>query len=197
MTHIMRKAVLSAFLVAGVMAGGVGQAHAQMKMAVVDIQAAMAQSKAGQSIQKQVVAERKALDAEMKKLEKGLMDEQKALTEGREKMAPEEYMKKQAELNNKATEASRGLQARDVKIKQSANATMGELARTLAEVADGVAKEGKYDLLLARQAVVAAPGSQDITADVIKALDKKVPDMKLKAVAAAPAKPAEAPKPKS
>jgi Skp family chaperone for outer membrane proteins len=192
MTHIMRKAILSAFLAVAVMAAG--QAQAQMKMAVVDVQAAMAQSKAGQSIQKQVVTERKALEAEMKKIEKTLLDEQKILTDGREKMAQEEYTKKQLALNAKATESSRDLQARDAKIKMSASATMNELAKTLAEVADSVAKEGKYDLLLTRQAVVAAPGSQDITVDVIKALDKKVPDMKLKSVAQA--KPAEAAKPK-
>lgn len=185
MTHIMRKAMLGAVLAVAVMAGGVGAAHAQVKMAVVDIQAAMVQSKAGQSIQKQVVAEQKALGAEMKKLEKGLLDEQKALTEAREKMAPEEYMKKQTALNTKASETGRGLKEREEKIKMRASASMNELARSLAEVADSVAKEGKYDMLLSRQAVVAAPGSQDITPDVIKALDKKVPDMKLKAVEAA------------
>lgn len=185
MTHIMRKAMLGAVLAVAFMAGGSGAAHAQVKMAVVDIQAAMVQSKAGQSIQKQVVAEQKALGAEMKKLEKGLLDEQKALTEAREKMAPEEYMKKQTALNAKATETGRGLKEREEKIKQRAGASMNELARSLAEVADTVAKDGKYDMLLSRQAVVAAPGSQDITPDVIKALDKKVPDMKLKAVEAA------------
>lgn len=195
MTQIMRRAMLGAVLAVAVMAAGAGQAHAQMKLAVVNIQAAMSQSKAGQSIQKQMVSERKALDAEMKKLEKALLDEQKMLTEGREKMGPEEYAKKQAALNGKVSEASRDLQARDMKIKQRVGATMNDLAKSLAEVADSVAKEGKYDLLLSHEAVVAAPGSQDITADVIKALDKKVPDMKLKSVAQA--KPAEAPKPKS
>ena len=56
MTHIMRKAVLSAFLAVAVMAAG--QAQAQVKMAVVDVQAAMAQSKAGQSIQKRLLNRR-------------------------------------------------------------------------------------------------------------------------------------------
>lgn len=188
MTHIMRNAMLGAFMAGVLVMGGIAPAQAQaMKMAVVDIQAAMVQSKAGQSIQKQVTEQRKALDADADKIEAELMATQKTLTAEREKLAPEDFMKKNTELQKKAMESSQSLQARDAQIKRSAAVTMGDLARKLAEVANDVAKAGKYDLLLSRQAVVAAPGSSDITAEVIKALDAKVPDMKLKTDAAKPA----------
>jgi outer membrane protein len=180
--------MLGAAMAAVLVIGGVAPAQAQaMKMAVVDIQTAMVQSKAGQSIQKQVAEQRKALDADADKIEAELMAKQKTVTAEREKLSPEDFAKKSAEIQKKAMESSQSLQARDAQIKRNTAATMSDLARKLAEVANDVAKAGKYDLLLSRQAVVAAPGSSDITAEVIKALDAKVPDMKLKSDAAKPA----------
>ncbi len=187
MTHIMRKVMLGAVMAGVLVVGGVAPAQAQaMKMAVVDIQTAMVQSKAGQSIQKQVAEQRKALDADADKIEAELMAKQKTVTAEREKLPPEDFVKKSSEIQKKAMESSQSLQARDAQIKRNTAATMSDLARKLAEVANDVAKAGKYDLLLSRQAVVAAPGSSDITAEVIKALDAKVPDMKLKSDAAKP-----------
>ncbi|MBU0799563.1 MAG: OmpH family outer membrane protein [Alphaproteobacteria bacterium] len=191
MTHVLRKAVLgAAMMVAMAFAAPTAQAQAEsgMKVATVDVQQLISESKAGKSVQKQLVAEREAIQAEATSIEQTLQAEQKKLMEERAKLSPEDFSKKQVDFEKNLLEARSKLQNRGRALDKSANDTFNELRKQITDIVYTMATDQKIDLVLTRQNVVAAAKSIDITAEVMKALDKKVPDLKVKAEGKAPSK---------
>jgi Skp family chaperone for outer membrane proteins len=159
-----------------------------MKVATVDVQQLISESKAGKSVQKQLVAEREAIQAEAASIEQSLQAEQKKLMEERAKLSPEDFSKKQVDFEKNLLEARSKLQNRGRALDKSANDTFNELRKHITDIVYTMATDQKIDLVLTRQNVVAAAKSIDITAEVMKALDKKVPDLKVKAEGKAPSK---------
>lgn len=164
------------------------------KLAVVDVQALMGKSKAGKSIETQVNKQRDAFKEEFSKLEKELVDMQKAL----EKVDPksEEFATKRKDLEKRMMEGNRLVQDRRQALDKAASQAVMELEKQIVMTVGEIAKSDGYTLVVRSQSVVVAESNLDITDKVLGALDKKISDVKVNVEAPA-AKPAEDSKKKS
>lgn len=182
MTHVFHKALMGLFMMAVLVAGSVNGALAQdggMRVATVDVQQLITDSKAGKSIQKQLVTQREAIQAEATSLEQTLQADQKKLLGDRSKLSDEAFAQKQIDFEKRLLEARSKLQNRGRFLDKAANDALNELRTQITDIVYNMATEQKIDLVLTRQNVVAAAKSIDITDDVQKVLDEKVPDIKV------------------
>ena len=192
----MRNILFALCLSAAFAAGGVQPAYAESskaaadgvtKIAIVDVQGLMSSSKAGKSIQDQIARQRDSFKDEFTKMEKDLTETQKKLAEQKD-LSPEEAAVKKKDFETRLMEANRLVQQRRQALeKAAAEATMDLRKEVVKVVAEIAGKEG-YDVVLTSQNVIVSQDEMDITAAVLKAMDKDMPDLKLKVDSAAPEK---------
>ncbi len=169
--------------------GVVAASAAEFRFAVVDVQRAVAQSKAGKSA-------RSMLEREKKRLENNLIEKRTKLenkvkeirdlqleiqqkgaiwrSEERERKDAElrdrrrDFSRSEDELKRMVQESRRDLQGRQRKI-------MSDLLKQMRDVVRVIAKEGKYSLIVDKTigGVIYVSKSVDITEQVIKLYDKK------------------------
>jgi Skp family chaperone for outer membrane proteins len=171
-----------------------GSANAQnLKFATVDVQQLLVDSKAGKSLQKQILTQRDSIQKEMSELDKSLQSKQAALVSERGKLSDEELSKKQVNFEKEVLDARNKMQLRGTNLDKNANAALNSLRDKITDVVYKMATEKNIDLVLTRQNVVAASKTVDITADVLKVLDTQMPDIKLDQASNAAAAPTAAP----
>ncbi len=158
-----------------------GTAKADVKIAVVDIQRLMTQSKAAQSIQKQLETRRSEFQEGFSKQEGELRDIEKKLVATPEKdRTSEDFMKKKAEFEKKVAEARQSVQKRRAALEKGAAGAVAALQKEITKVVAKITTKEKYDLVLTRQDVIMAVDTMDITAAVLKDLDASVSKIDLK-----------------
>ncbi len=183
---------MSRIAVMGFMAfffGIVSASSAELRIAVVDIQKAIAESKAGKAARTMVIREKKRLEEKFnvrkEKFEKSVAAIRELQREIQQKGAiwrAEERERKEVDLRRRRRDISRDedelkrmaqesrgdLQSRQRRI-------MGDLLKQMNDVVQVIAKEGKYDLIIAKTAagVLFVNKSVEITDQVIKLYDKK------------------------
>jgi outer membrane protein len=175
----MRLLALTVLLAFTSLFGSVSAEAAPPTIALVDVQRILNESKASQSLQKQIQAKRESFQKELADKEKKLKDTEKSLISDKEKLSAEEFAKKRKAYEESIAEARKLFQQRRNSLEQGVGKGMEELKRNIAEAAAKVADEKKYDIVLTRDSVLLAEKSLDITADVLKNLDAKLPDLKL------------------
>lgn len=148
-------------------------------IAIVDIQKIQAESKAAQSLQKQITAKREAFQKEFAAKEKELESSQKALIEQKEKLSAEEFNKKRVEFEKKVSDTRSLFEKRRNALVQGSNKANRDLERGIMEAAAKVGEEKKYDIVLRRDSVLIVDKALDITDDVLKALNASLADVKL------------------
>lgn len=158
----------------------VPQARAQTAtVAVVDIEKIFAEAKAAKSLEKQIQAKREAFQKEFAEKEKQLKATEESLVGEREKLTAEEFGKKRKAFESNIMEVRKLFQKRRNALDQGVGKAMTELRKNIVEAAAKVAESKKYDIVLTRESVLIAEKSLDITADVLKAMDAQVTDIKL------------------
>jgi Skp family chaperone for outer membrane proteins len=190
-TMMRRGAMKSVFclLAAAVLALAPVTAHAAdkadkaavsaMKIATVDFQQLMTQSKAGKSLQKQLSTQQAALQADIDKAEQALAAEQKSLEESRSKLSAEEFSNKRTNFQKKLLENKNELENRKRALVDSGESAVSDLRKQITEIVYNIAKSKGIDLVLTRQNVVVASESIDITEAALAELDKKISEIKI------------------
>ena len=171
--------IAAVLMLAGV--GIVSQAHAEdgVSIAVVDMQALVGTSKAGQNIGKQLEAHREAILKELSSKESALLEEEKALIEARKGLSKEEFAKKvQAFEKDKLALQKLSIERRNALNVASIKAEK-QLMDKIVEVVGVIAGDKSYDLVLTKQNVVVGTQSIDITEEALKRLNKAVSTIKV------------------
>lgn len=172
----------SALLLSGLCAWpGQGRA-ADLKIAIVNIQKIMSEAKAAQSIQTQLEEQRKIFQEEFSQRERELAEKEKAIAESRASLSQEEFAKKRQEFEAELLEMRKLVQKRQHALEKAAADAIGELRDKVTEIVAGLAEKNKYDMVLTRQNVILAREEMDITAEVMKQLDKALKKIDLKVV---------------
>lgn len=150
------------------------EAPAMGKIAVVDLQMLVAQSKAGKSIRDQLDKQRNGYRSQIEKQEAELGAMQKDLMAQREKLSKEDLAKKSKAFQDKVMAAQRQVQDRRVAFDKAYTSAMETLREHVVKiVADMSGKQG-IALVLNRQEVVLVDAKMDISKQVLAALDAKV-----------------------
>ena len=178
MKKLLTRVVLSVALVT-VMAGAT-PASAQA-IGVVNVQKIMKDSKAAQSVRTQLQAKQKSFQTELETKEKTLLAEDQALAKeqatAKDKVA---FEKKVKDFRTKAANTQREVQAKKAQLEKAFASSLEQIQNTVIAIVKEVATEKKMNLVVSSAQVLHSEASMDITAEVLKRLDTKLPSVSVK-----------------
>lgn len=154
-------------------------AHAELKVAVVDVNKLLSDSKAAKAVQSQIDEKRKSFMSEVETAEKKLRDEISALEKKRDSMSKEELAQKGRELTESRMAARKQIEDKKSKLDAAYTDTMGKLTQAIYNVCQKIATDRGIDLVITRQNIIVGNMSLDITKDVLTELDKTLPTLSL------------------
>lgn len=158
-------------------------AHAQgsalEKVAIVDIQRILQEAQAANSIREQFKKLTVELGQKARKIREELKAQEKDLAAKRTILAPE----RMAQLVNELRERAKTEQATFNQLKrahdESVKAAMGKVQKVFENVAAEIAQEQSFSIVFRKGSVVLAPKASDITSELLKRLNKKLPEVKV------------------
>jgi outer membrane protein len=144
-------------------------------VAVVDVQFILQEAAASKSIQKQLEAQRETYQNEISKQEDRLRAVEQELNRQRSVLSPDEFAQKRREFEQQVADVQRTVQARKRVLDQAFNESMTKVRDTVLQIVTEVAGEQKATLVLAKQQVVLAEKSLDLTSAVLERVNRKLP----------------------
>jgi Skp family chaperone for outer membrane proteins len=146
-------------------------------VAVVDVQFILQEAAASKSIQKQLEAQRETYQNEISKQEDRLRAVEQELNHQRANLSPDDFGQKRREFEQQVVDVQRTVQARKRVLDQAFNESMTKVRDAVLQTVTEVAGEQKATLVLAKQQVVLAEKSLDLTAAVLERVNKKLPSV--------------------
>ncbi|HJS32749.1 MAG TPA: OmpH family outer membrane protein [Alphaproteobacteria bacterium] len=147
---------------------------------VVDILLVLRDSTAAQGIRGQFEKQRASFQAEIAKQEKDLRAADEELARQRAILTPEAFAQKRRELERKVGEAQQGAQGKRRNLDQAFNEAMQQVERKVFEVVAEIASERDYKLALHKAQVVVVQTSLEITPEVLRRVNQKLPNVAVK-----------------
>lgn len=171
----------AALWVLGMAAGaGVAPAGAQTgpaKIAVVNVERVMQNAAAAKSARAQVAKMRASLQQEIKRRVGKITKSYKKLKKTRPKFSKDLYQELLGELRKEAVADQNMVQDRHRKLDGALSRASDKIAVAIEQVVSGIIKERKLALVLPRSGIIGRPGVPDITAEVLKRLDRRLPSI--------------------
>jgi Skp family chaperone for outer membrane proteins len=159
-------------------------------IAIVDVQRILQESLAAKSVQKQLEAQRAKFQNEIEGEENDLRQAEQDLAKEREKLAATAYGDREQQLRQRFSVVENHVQSRRKVLDQSFTDSMNTVRTALLDVVDKIAKGHGANLVIVKQQALWTDQPLDITDEVLKRLDQKLPQVNV-------AMPAETPTPKA
>ncbi|MBT7642750.1 MAG: OmpH family outer membrane protein [Rhodobiaceae bacterium] len=179
----MFKTNLRAAIVALAMLCAPSVASAETVILVFDLDRAIALSKAGKSMSKQLEEQAMKVRASTEKAAKKMQDEASKLREQQKLMAPEVLKAKVEELQLQDLELRQSVNEKTQAIQAGGQRAAQQVIKVAEQQLSDISKERKADIVLRRQAVFFAGPTTDVTSELVKRLDKKLKSVKVTPVA--------------
>lgn len=161
------------------------------RVGVVDVQKILRDASATRAIRPQLDKLKNTYQSQFKKEEDELRAADQDLERQRAILSPEAFNEKRNEFQKRANELQRKVQDARQLLDESLGNAMGVVQDRLRDVLVQVRDEHKLQLILFRSAVIAMEPRFDITDEVLKRLNQKLPSVTVKVP---PRKPAAKPK---
>jgi outer membrane protein len=145
----------------------------------LDVPELLTQSKAGKSLAKALQDRSKAINAEIGKKEQSLRAKRQQLEQTRSSLQPADYEAKLAGLEKEFAALRKDATAKRKEIEKAQNSGLEQIRKALDGVIRDVADKRGLTLIINRSAVVLGADAWDITSEVKKALDTKLPAVKI------------------
>lgn len=156
-------------------------ASAQLQgVGVVNIQKIMKDSKAAVSVRQQLQTKQKQFQSELDTKEKALQKEDQELAKQRANLSQEAFNQKVEVFRKKALTARQEIQNKRAQLDKGFSGALGQIQNNTVQVIAQVAKEKKLSLVISGSQVLYGETSLDITAEVLKRLDSKLPSVTVK-----------------
>lgn len=165
-----------AFALAFALAAGQAMADEQStgKIAVVDVQYLISNSKAGKSIRNQLEKQRNAYRSQIEKQESELRKAEKELVSQQTTLSKEAFLEKRKAFQEKVMSAQRSVQQRRTAFDKAYTTAMEKLREHIVKIVADVAGKNNISLVLNRQEVVLVEEKMDMTKQILSTLDKNV-----------------------
>ncbi|MDB5477734.1 MAG: Outer rane family protein [Alphaproteobacteria bacterium] len=144
------------------------------RIAVVDLQFLVANSRAGKSIRSQLDERRNAYRPQIDKQENELRAAEKDLIAQQNTLSKEDFLKKRKEFAERVMAAERSVNLRRQAFDKAYMEALEKLREQIVKIVADIAGKNEIALVLNRQEVVLVEAKMDITKDVLAALDGKV-----------------------
>ena len=162
-------------------------------IAIVDQIQVLEKSDAVKGIEKQFEGRRKALKDELVKQDNALKAAADDLKKKSAAMAPDAFKKERDGFEAKVAEAQKKMQDMKASLDADYGKLMGVVQKNMLQIIADIAKEDEVNLVLSNQQVIMFAPEIDITAEVVKRLNAKLPKVDPD-MAAKPEKAPKAPK---
>lgn len=177
----MKKGLFAAVLASFV--GFFGMAHGadgSVKIGVIDLQKIHQDAKVAKDLQAQVEKHRSALQNEHAKLEEELHGAEKKLIEDQKRLSEADFNQKRVAFENQVAEAQKKAGLHRESLENAFSDAVVSIRKNLETIANEIAAQEGYTLMLPLAAVLYHDKSYDITDRVLKVLDEKMPSVTLK-----------------
>jgi outer membrane protein len=181
MSAMLRRYSLAVMLatgaaVAGLPAHGADQPLVQpVAVLVVDMQRVLQESKAGKMIQSQMQQQVTTYQKTLAQQDQELAATQQDLQRQQSILAQDAFAVKVKEFEQRVSEASKRAQEAQQTLSESRNEAVSKVDSAMLQVINGLAKERGANLIVNRGAVVMFDVRMDVSDEVIKRLDEKLP----------------------
>lgn len=181
----MFKKMINAAILAAAFAFAPVTAFAEGPVIIVfDVDRAIALSKAGKSMAKQLEEQVSDVRESEKKTIASLQDEASKLKEQQKLLAPEALQRKVEELRLKEAERRQSLAGKSQSIQAGGQKAAAQIVKAAEEELTAIAKERKADIVMRRDALFFASPAIDVTQELVARLDKKLSSVKVVPVSA-------------
>lgn len=147
---------------------------------VVNVGKIIKDSKAANAVRSQMQTKNKSFQGEVEAKEKALMAEDQALVKQKDSGDKAAFEKKVKEFREKAATEQRAFQSKKGQLDKAYGAALEEIQKNVLEITKQVAAEKKMNLVLSSAQVLHADASLDVTDEVLKRLDAKLPTVSVK-----------------
>lgn len=155
-------------------------ADAAGKVAVIDLQKIMKESKATVSIHDQVEKKRDQFQKDITKDEERLKKRDKELGEKHNVLSPEAFDKERKDFAKDVEGVQRGVQKKRIQLDRAYAKAMSEVQAQISEIVKGIAKENGISITFPASETLFYAENLDITDQVLKQLDQKLPKVTVK-----------------
>ena len=146
---------------------------------VVDVEKILRDSEASQSIRPTINEMRKDFQKQVSEHEQKLRRAEQELNRQRAILAPEAFAKKRRTFSEQARKAQTRVQERRRDLDRAFNETKNKILQNLIIVAQELATEKKLNVLLEKRKVFISAKKLDLTPDIIKRLNKRLPKVSI------------------
>ena len=155
-------------------------ALAEQKLAVVNIQQIMRESKAAASVRDQMKAKQKTFQEELDKREKQLQSEDQDLAKQRSVLAQDAFEKKYKEFREKAADAQKEVRTKRNALDKGFTQALTDIQKKVTDIVTAVAKEKNINAVVSSSPMLYFSPDMDITAEVLTRLNSQMPNLTVK-----------------
>ena len=183
--HIAVVGMLCCMILPG--SGGLTMARAQTSttsvdgpiIAVLDVQQVLRRAAAAKGIREVMEARRNKFEKEISEERLQLQGEENQLRKQSTILSPEAMNNKRRVLENKVSDLRRKAEQKRGILNRAFNGATRELRQEIAKVLADLMKERNITITLARKAVLVFDQRLNVTEEVLKRLDKNLPNVKI------------------
>jgi outer membrane protein len=146
---------------------------------IVNLQYVVSQSKSGVSLRKQSEALNKEVIDLRDDVSKDLQAKGQKLEEEKTLLAPEVFQERVNALQTEAESKQQELQTKVQKIQEAIQRASASIDSVMSPILTEIVNEKGAKILLDRQAILFGDPKLDISAEVVKRLNKRLPDIKV------------------
>ena len=149
------------------------------RFAIINIQKVLRLTLATRAIKPQLNKIRGQMQKKVQDREKALKAENLSLQEQRAILSPEAFRQRRLDFQAKVAALESDVRSFRKRLDAAGRAAMGQVKKSFSSVASDLAAERKFQLILPRAAAIYVDPAFDITDEVLKRLNKKLPTVKV------------------
>lgn len=147
----------------------------EMQIAIIDLDTIRRESTAMQQIREQIKKFRSVFQEEIQKEEEELRAANQELARQRTILSPDAFAEERKKFEDRLSQVQRSVQKRKTELDKSQQEAMNEVQKTLNQVVANVAAEKSIALVLRRDQIVLSATSLEITEEVLRRLNERLP----------------------
>lgn len=145
------------------------------QIVVVDVVQILRDAQAVQGVRTQIERQRSTYQAELQKQENELRNADQDLAKQRAILSPEAFAQRRRELEKRVSDAQQSVQNRRRSLDTGFNAAMQKVNDAMVQVVTEIVQERQYQIVLTKTQVVIVHTALDITPEVLRRLNRKLP----------------------
>jgi outer membrane protein len=178
---MMIRKMIRAVVVVSALALAAPAVHAEeSKVAVVNVQRIMKESKAALAAREQLKAKQQQFQEEITKTEKALKAQDQELEKQRTILSQEAFEKQVKDFRKKATDAQKDVQEKRMNLSKAFDASLSEIQVAVTSILNELAKEKGFELVIPASQLLYYGPTLEISDEVLKRLNEKLPTLTVK-----------------